>query len=102
MVETKEVKKKKVEAKIDIYKAWCKACGICVAFCPTGALAKDETGSPYVKDVEKCISCGWCEIRCPDFAITVGKKEKGRKRAEERGEEEEPDSESERGPAAGE
>ena len=102
MVETKEVKKKKVEAKIDIYKAWCKACGICVAFCPTGALAKDETGSPYVKDVEKCIRCGWCEIRCPDFAITVGKKEKGRKRAEERGEEEEPDSESERGLAAGE
>jgi 2-oxoglutarate ferredoxin oxidoreductase subunit delta len=102
MVETKEVKKKKVEAKIDIYKAWCKACGICVAFCPTGALAKDETGSPYVKDVEKCISCGWCEIRCPDFAITVGKKEKDRKRTDETGEEEEPDSESERGLAAGE
>ncbi len=102
MVETKDVKKKKVEPKIDIYKAWCKACGICVAFCPTGALARDETGSPYVKDVEKCISCGWCEIRCPDFAITVEKKEKERKRTEEKGEEEEPDSESERGLAAGE
>jgi 2-oxoglutarate ferredoxin oxidoreductase subunit delta len=102
MVETKEVKKKKVEPKIDIYKAWCKACGICVAFCPTGALARDETGSPYVKDVEKCISCGWCEIRCPDFAITVEKKDKGRKRADETGEEEKPDSESERGLAAGE
>jgi 2-oxoglutarate ferredoxin oxidoreductase subunit delta len=102
MVETKDVKKKKVEPKIDIYKAWCKACGICVAFCPTEALAKDETGSPYVKDVEKCISCGWCEIRCPDFAITVGKKEKDRKRTDETGEEEEPDSESERGLAAGE
>jgi 2-oxoglutarate ferredoxin oxidoreductase subunit delta len=104
MVETKDVKKKKVEPKIDIYKAWCKACGICVAFCPTGALARDETGSPYVKDVEKCISCGWCEIRCPDFAITVEKKEKGRKRTEEKGEEEKPesDAESERGLAAGE
>ncbi len=78
MVETKEVKKKKVGPKIDIYKAWCKACGICVAFCPTGALDRDETGSPYVKDVEKCISCGWCEIRCPDFAITVEQKVQGR------------------------
>jgi len=102
MVETKDVKKKKVEPKIDIYKAWCKACGICVAFCPTGALARDETGSPYVKEIDKCISCGWCEIRCPDFAITVEKKEKDRKRTEERGEEKEPDSESERGLAAGE
>jgi 2-oxoglutarate ferredoxin oxidoreductase subunit delta len=102
MAETKDVKKRKVEPRIDIYKAWCKACGICVAFCPTGTLAKDETGSPYVEDINKCISCGWCEIRCPDFAITVEKKEKDRKRADERGEEEEPDSESERGLAAGE
>jgi 2-oxoglutarate ferredoxin oxidoreductase subunit delta len=102
MAETKDVKKKKVEPRIDIYKAWCKACGICVAFCPTGTLAKDETGSPYVGDINKCISCGWCEIRCPDFAITVEKREKDRKRADERGEEEEPDSESERGLAAGE
>ena len=53
-----ETKKKKETPKIDIYKAWCKACGICVAFCPTGALAKDEAGRPYVKDIEKCINCG--------------------------------------------
>ncbi len=85
---TGEVKKKKSDSKIDIFKAWCKACGICVAFCPTGALAKDETGSPYVKDIEKCIRCGWCEIRCPDFAITV--EQKG-KRKEETGEETEPE-----------
>jgi 2-oxoglutarate ferredoxin oxidoreductase subunit delta len=82
-----EVKKKKEKAKIDIYKAWCKACGICVAFCPTGALAKDEAGYPYVKDFEKCINCGWCEIRCPDFAITVQQK-KQKKTEEAKGEEE--------------
>ncbi len=85
----KNKKKKKETPKIDIYKAWCKACGICVAFCPTGALAKDEAGNPYVKDIEKCINCGWCEIRCPDFAITVGTKAKGTKRIEVKGEEEE-------------
>ena len=71
-----ESKKKKEEPRIDIYRAWCKACGICVAFCPTGALAKDETGNPYVKDIGKCTRCGWCEIRCPDFAITVEQKSK--------------------------
>jgi 2-oxoglutarate ferredoxin oxidoreductase subunit delta len=82
---TIEAKKKKDESRIDIYKAWCKACGICVAFCPTGALAKDEAGNPYVKDIGKCTRCGWCEIRCPDFAITVGQKDK--KKAEGKGEE---------------
>ena len=59
-----------------------------MAFCPTGALAKDEAGNPYVKDIEKCINCGWCEIRCPDFAITVEAK-KGKK-VEIKGGEEEP------------
>lgn len=85
--------KKKELVSINIFTAWCKACGICVAFCPTEVLAKDEAGHPYVKDIEKCINCGWCEIRCPDFAITV-KKGKGEKRkleikGERKGEEEE-------------
>jgi 2-oxoglutarate ferredoxin oxidoreductase subunit delta len=91
-----EVEKKKEEPKIDIYKAWCKACGICVAFCPTSTLANDEGGYPYVKDIGKCINCGWCEIRCPDFAITVEKKTESMK-AEEKAEEAEP----ERGLATG-
>ena len=94
-----ETKKKKEKPKIDIYKAWCKACGICVAFCPTGVLAKDEAGYPYVKDVDKCINCGWCGIRCPDFAITVEQKKKGKKKAEEKVEEAE--AGSERGVASG-
>jgi len=87
MAETK--RKKKETPKIDIFKAWCKACGICVAFCPTDALAKDEAGNPYVKDIEKCINCGWCEIRCPDFAITVETKARESKRIEVKGGEEE-------------
>jgi 2-oxoglutarate ferredoxin oxidoreductase subunit delta len=93
-----ETKKKKEEAKIDIFHAWCKACGICVAFCPTGALAKDEAGYPYVDDLDKCINCGWCEIRCPDFAITVEKKTEGKKKIEEKGEEAGPKGEEEISP----
>lgn len=93
-----ETKKKKEKPKIDIFKAWCKACGICVAFCPTGVLAKDEAGYPYVKDIDKCINCGWCEIRCPDFAITVESKAKGKKKVEERIGEKEPKGEEEISP----
>jgi len=79
---------KKETPYIDIFKAWCKACGICAAFCPTGTLARDEAGRPYVKDISKCINCGWCEIRCPDFAITVSKKVKGQKGVNEESEKE--------------
>ncbi|OPX94481.1 MAG: Periplasmic (Fe) hydrogenase large subunit [Syntrophorhabdus sp. PtaB.Bin006] len=82
-----ETKARKEAPTIDIYKAWCKGCGICAAFCPTGALARDEAGYPYVKDIEKCINCGLCEVRCPDFAITVEQKRKGGKKAKEDSEE---------------
>jgi 2-oxoglutarate ferredoxin oxidoreductase subunit delta len=48
-------------------------------FAPVSAITRDEAGYPSV-DEEKCIRCGWCEIRCPDFAITVErKKEEGMK-----------------------
>jgi 2-oxoglutarate ferredoxin oxidoreductase subunit delta len=86
-------KTKKETPNIDIYKAWCKGCGICAAFCPTGALARDEAGYPYVKEPEKCINCGWCEMRCPDFAITV-KQKKADKKIRGEGEEEKPQREA--------
>ncbi len=66
---TKGKKRKKFH--IDIFPAWCKRCGICVAFCPEEVLAQDEAGYPYAKNPEACIGCMWCELRCPDFAITV-------------------------------
>jgi 2-oxoglutarate ferredoxin oxidoreductase subunit delta len=77
-------KKTKEPPHIDIYKAWCKGCGICAAFCPAGVLGRDEAGYPFVKDPEKCINCGWCEMRCPDFAITVQPKKKTEKKAGEK------------------
>lgn len=47
----------------------CKGCGICVAFCPTHVLAVVEDNKCKIIDLEKCIKCGQCELRCPDFAI---------------------------------
>ncbi|MDY6821219.1 MAG: 4Fe-4S binding protein [Deferribacterota bacterium] len=56
---------------------WCKGCGICVELCPTNALELKDFKA-HVKDLEKCIACMQCELRCPDFAIEVIKKEKVR------------------------
>jgi 2-oxoglutarate ferredoxin oxidoreductase subunit delta len=78
--------KRRAVKKIDIFRAWCKACGICVAFCPKGVLFMNDEGYPFVKDLEACTGCGWCEIRCPDFAITVerGRKTRGVERRDEK------------------
>jgi 2-oxoglutarate ferredoxin oxidoreductase subunit delta len=56
---------------IDVFRAWCKACGICVAFCPRECLVREEEGAPVVTDPDRCTGCGWCELHCPDFAISV-------------------------------
>jgi len=56
--------------RIVVYRHWCKACGICVAFCPAKALESAPDGYPRLARPEACTDCGLCEIRCPDFAIT--------------------------------
>lgn len=56
---------------IDIYRAWCKKCGLCAAFCPRECLTLDKEGAPQVTRPERCTGCGWCELHCPDFAISV-------------------------------
>lgn len=60
------------EPKVSIFLAWCKRCGNCVTFCPTGALESDEWGYPYVAQPDRCTRCHLCEMLCPDFAIGVG------------------------------
>lgn len=62
---------KKRAAQIAVNRSWCKRCGICVAFCPSGVLRFDGRGHPEVADVERCTVCRLCELRCPDFAIEV-------------------------------
>jgi 2-oxoglutarate ferredoxin oxidoreductase subunit delta len=78
---------KKDKPSIEIYKSWCKRCGICVAFCPAGVLAQDDSGAVYLKDPDRCTSCQLCELRCPDFAIHVPpRKKKKEKTPEQTGE----------------
>ena len=73
-MEKKDVKAGEIDnGKVVIKPAWCKGCGICVAFCPTKALAL-ENDKVVMADFDKCIQCGMCELRCPDYAIYIGRK----------------------------
>jgi len=56
---------------VQINEAWCKSCGICSAFCPTGTLVDDGDGEPRIADMDLCNGCQLCVVRCPDFAIVV-------------------------------
>lgn len=57
-----------MEKKLVTKPDWCKGCGICVAFCPKKILGlKNE--KIEILDIDNCIKCGQCELRCPDYAI---------------------------------
>lgn len=49
----------------------CKACGICIALCPTTVFDRDADGQAVVARPEDCTACRLCEWHCPDFAIEV-------------------------------
>lgn len=68
---------------IDVFRGWCKSCGICAAFCPRKCIEVDEDGSPVVSHCDRCTGCGWCELHCPDFAISVHPKESSFREEEE-------------------
>ncbi|MEA1939151.1 MAG: ferredoxin family protein [Candidatus Caldatribacteriota bacterium] len=57
--------------RISIHEGWCKACGICIEFCPKDVLVPNDQGIPVPKNIDDCTKCQLCELRCPDFAITV-------------------------------
>jgi len=66
--------------KVNIRSELCKGCGLCVTACPKGLLVISETeinqkGHPPAEmiDEEKCISCAFCAMMCPDCVIEVHK-----------------------------
>ena len=59
-----------VTKRLRINQAWCKGCGICVAFCPKYALELVNEKVALKADND-CILCGQCEMRCPDYAIYI-------------------------------
>ena len=34
-------------------------------------IGKNDAGEPVIERPDECIGCRFCEVHCPDFAITV-------------------------------
>ena len=60
----------KTAPKIEIIEKYCKGCHICIEFCP-GKVLEMKGLVASVKNLDACIKCKQCELRCPDFAIKV-------------------------------
>jgi 2-oxoglutarate ferredoxin oxidoreductase subunit delta len=57
----------------------CKACGICIALCPTKVFDDDDAGRPIVSRPQDCTACLLCELHCPDFAIEIRRRSQKRR-----------------------
>lgn len=65
--------KRKYNVKLD--SNMCKACGICIEFCPTGVLGPDIEGKAVIINMDDCTGCLFCEKHCPDFCLEVEARE---------------------------
>lgn len=62
--------------KVEINRARCKECGLCIHNCPKQCISKTEELNtagyyPVQIDDEKCIACGICYTMCPDGVFHV-------------------------------
>jgi 2-oxoglutarate ferredoxin oxidoreductase subunit delta len=62
---------------IEVRDDWCKGCNICIDRCPVKALEESDKLNrrgirpPKLKEKNECNYCRYCELICPDLAITV-------------------------------
>ena len=49
----------------------CKACGLCIEYCPVKGIEADILGKAQFTHPERCIGCRKCVYYCPDFANWV-------------------------------
>ena len=66
------------KGRLGFYHDRCKACGLCIEFCPRGLLGFDVDTinvlgyHPVIlTDNEGCTGCGICALMCPDLVIEV-------------------------------
>ncbi|MEN8140411.1 MAG: 4Fe-4S binding protein [Thermodesulfobacteriota bacterium] len=79
-----EGKGKKKLYNVIFFHDWCKACGLCTALCAKKIILTDETGQPYIDEMDSCVGCRFCEIHCPDFAITIKNRHPERRKTDGR------------------
>jgi len=62
---------------IEVKEDWCKGCNLCIDRCPLDALEESDKLNkrgirpPKLKEKNECNYCRFCELICPDLAITV-------------------------------
>jgi 2-oxoglutarate ferredoxin oxidoreductase subunit delta len=62
---------------IEVRDDWCKGCNICIDRCPVDALEESDKLNkrgirpPKLKEKNECNYCRYCELICPDMAISV-------------------------------
>lgn len=61
-------------AKLEIDRATCTQCGICVDICPANALEIVDDG-PVLTHPELCTECGVCEDQCPSRSIRMSRRQ---------------------------
>ncbi|MBU1318904.1 MAG: 4Fe-4S ferredoxin [candidate division Zixibacteria bacterium] len=59
---------------LTIFYHWCKACNICIAFCPQKVFEPDRDGKPQIVRPRDCSQCAFCWLHCPDLAIISNEK----------------------------
>jgi 2-oxoglutarate ferredoxin oxidoreductase subunit delta len=62
------------QAPLTIFYHWCKACNICIAFCPQKVFEPDRDGKPIIARPDDCTQCAFCWMHCPDLAIVSNEK----------------------------
>jgi 2-oxoglutarate ferredoxin oxidoreductase subunit delta len=62
---------------IEVKDDWCKGCNLCIDRCPVDALEESDKMNrrgirpPKLKEKNECNYCRYCELICPDLAITI-------------------------------
>lgn len=72
--------------RIEIDRRYCKGCMLCRYVCKYGVFEEGQERSaldylmPRVAKLENCRVCRLCEVHCPDMALIVVAKKKGKEK----------------------